>query len=429
MTRALVLVAASVVTLAAYRWDPAEQAQRGRTAWRNAVTALRSGDSSTALQQLRLAHDAWPAQPAYSENLVRLATRLGDTSTVAATLRLLAQQGLGANVLADSALTALATRHATIAARRRDVEQALAGPTRSAARIVSADSLFFPEGLAIDERDGTRFISSLRHRNVWVLGADGTGRWLLPEDVSGRGAVFGVKVAADGQSLWLSLAPSPHMGRRAADTGLVAELWQVERRTGRVLRRAPLGDGKGIPGELTLHDDGSVLVSDAILGKLYRLRRGAECVETIEHPLLRSPQGIAVLGAARHAIVADWSHGLLRWDLETNAITALETPSTMALLGIDGLLRVGRDLIAVQNGVQPMRVLRVRIDEQATRVTSAETLDRPRDAAGEFTIAALRGREISYIASSSWPYWNDSGERVPNSGPLPPVTLRTFRLP
>jgi hypothetical protein len=428
MIRSVALAAVVVATVAGSTWDPAEQAQRGRTAWRNAVTALRSGDSTTALTQLRLAHEAWPAQPAYSETLVRLAARLGDTTTVASALRVLAAQGLGVGVSRDSFVVRMAERSGTVAAQRTAVERAGTGPERSTAAVVNADTVFFPEGLDIDARDGTRFITSLRHRNVWVLPTSGAGRWLLPANVDGRGAVFGVKLAPDGQSLWLSLASSAHMGRRTVDSAVVAEVIQVERATGRVLRRATLGDGKGVPGELTLHDDGSVLVSDATLGKLYRLRRGAERVETIEHPLLRSPQGIAVLGGKRDAIVADWSHGLLRWNLETNAITALETPNTMALLGIDGLLRVGSELIAVQNGVQPMRVLRIAIDESATRVVSAATIDRPQESRGEFTIAAVRGNELSYIASSSWPFWNDEAVRLPNSGALPPVTLRTLRL-
>jgi len=428
MIRSIVAATVVAASLAAYRWDPAEQAQRGRTAWRNAVTALRAGDSTAALAQLRLAHDAWPAQPAYSETLVRLAARLNDTTTVAYALRVLAAQGLGAGVSRDSFVVAMSARSESVALQRSAVERAGSGPERSTASVVSADTLFFPEGLDVDSRDGTRFITSLRHRNVWVLAPNGTGRWLLSENVDGRGAVFGVKLAPDGRSLWLSLASSAHMGRRAADSSVVSELWQVERTSGRVLRRATLGDGKGVPGELTLHEDGSVLVSDATLGKLYRLRRGSQSVETIEHPLLRSPQGIAVLGGKREAIVADWSHGLLRWNLETNAITALETPSTMALLGIDGLLRVGNDLIAVQNGVQPMRVLRIAIDESATRVITATTIDRPLESRGEFTIAAARGNEISYVASSSWPFWNDEGARLPNAGALPPVMLRTLRL-
>lgn len=415
--------------LASTHWDPAEQARLGRGAWRNAMESLRAGDSTAALVQLRQAHEAWPTQPSYSEALVRLAARLGDAPTATRTLDLLALQGLGATAAADSAVAALASKHPAVATARQRVLQSIIGPERSATQIVSADTLFFPEGLSVDGRDGTLFVSSLRHGNVWVVPATGAARWLLPQESTGRAAVFGVKLAADGQSLWLTLAPSPHMGSQPADSSLAAELWQVDRASAAVLRRVRLGDGRGIPGELALVADGSVLVSDAVLGRLYRLRVGATLTETIESPLLRSPQGIAVHADGLSAVVADWSHGLLRWDLVTNEIRAVEAPSTMALLGIDGLLLVDGTLVAVQNGVTPMRVLRARLDDDASRVLAVETLDRPADIRGEFTVAAAFGREILYVASSSWPFWNDRGERIRTSGALPPVTLRRFTLP
>jgi hypothetical protein len=354
---------------------------------------------------------------------------MGDAPLAARTLGLLALQGLGSSTASDSAVTAFAAQHPAVATARQRVLQSSIGPERSEAQVVSCDTLFFPEGLSVDSRDGTLFVSSLRHRNVWVLPPAGAARWLLPEEGAGRGAVFGVKLAADGKSVWLTLAPSPHMALGPAESAVVAELWQVDRASAAVLRRVRLGDGTGIPGELAIATDGTVLVSDAVLGRLYRLKAGATEVETIESPLLRSPQGIAIHADERSAIVADWSHGLLRWNLETNVISAVEAPSTMALLGIDGLLFVDGALIAVQNGVAPMRMLRIRVDVEAKRVLAVETLDRPAQSRGEFTVAATHGRDIVYVASSSWPFWNDRGERILTSAALPPVTLRRFRLP
>lgn len=415
--------------LAAARWDPAEQAQRGRTAWRGAVTALRAGDSTGALAQLRTAHEAWPAQPTYSEALVRIAARLHDAATVTRTLRLLAAQGLGHSVISDPALRGLAATDSAVAHAVEAVARSGGSLLSATAQVVLGDTLFFPEGLAADARDGTLFITSLRHRNVWVRSASGAGHWLLPSRTAARSAVFGAKVSSDGRSLWLTLAPSPHMRPLAADSALRAELWQVDRASGAVLTRAVLGDGKGVPGELALHDDGSVLVSDATLGKIYRWRPNANAVSVVESPLLRSPQGIALLPGGQGAIVADWSHGLLYWDLSRDEIRAIETPGTMALLGIDGLLWVDGALVAVQNGVQPMRVLRIVLESGAQRVASVDVLDRPSENAGEFTVAAAIGREIVFVSSSSWPFWNDDGERLSNAGAIPPVTLRRFQLP
>jgi hypothetical protein len=426
MLRALMLVISAVAMVT---YNPAEQATRGRNAYREAVTALRGGDSTTALAQLQVAHSAWPAQTAYSEALVRVAARLNDTTTVLRTLATLTAQQLGGSLERDAVLTALAARAASVQAARERLLAANRGPEISTARTLSEDTTFFPEGLARDANDGTLFVTSLARRNVLVVPLTGASRWLLPEDPRGRGAVYGVVISRDRRTLWLSTGATPHMGLVEGDSAVVAEILEVDRASGAIRRRVTLGDGKGSPGEITALHDGTVLVSDGTQGRLYRLRPRATSTETVTSPLLRSPQGIAALENNRVAIVADWSHGLLRWDLATDSIVAIEPPSAIALLGVDGLVWTDDGLIAVQNGASPMRVLQVRLSADQLRVESAVVLDRPREMRGEMTIAAVAARRVSYIASSAWPFWNDEGERVANSGPLPPVVIREFTLP
>jgi hypothetical protein len=354
MIRAALVGLPLVAMVAAY--NPAEQATRGRDAFREAVTALRSGDSASALVRLRAAHDAWPAQTAYSEALVRVAARLHDTTTVLRTMETLIAQQLGGSLERDAAVTAFAARVAAVGAARERLLKANLGQTISTARTLHADTTFFPEGLARDANDGTLFVTSLARRNVLVVPLTGASRWLLAEDVRGRGAVYGVAISRDRRTLWLSTGATPHMGRAEGDDAVVAEILEVDRATGAIRRRATLGDGKGSPGEIAALRDGTVLVSDGTQGRLYRLRPRATHTETIASPLLRSPQGIAALDGERVAVVADWSHGLLRWDLRTDSITAIEPPTAIALLGVDGLVAADGGLIAVQNGVRPSAV-------------------------------------------------------------------------
>lgn len=427
MIRTLLLVIPAAIVVAAY--NPAEQATRGRNAFREAVAALQGGDSTTARDKLLTAHEAWPAQTAYSEALVRVAARMNDTATVLRTLETLISQQLGGSLERDAVLTAMAARVARVHAAREQLLSANRGPAISTARTIHDDTTFFPEGLARDANDGTLFVTSLAHRNVLVVPLTGASRWLLPEDPRGRGAVYGVVISRDRRTLWLSTGKTPHMGRAEGDASVVAEILEVDRASGTIRRRATLGDGRGSPGEITALRDGTVLVSDGTLGRLYRLRPRATSTETITSAMLRSPQGIAALDGDRVAIIADWSHGLLRWDLVTDSIVAIEPPSAVALLGVDGLVYAEGGLIAVQNGVRPMRVLHVMLSADRRSVASATVLDRPSDVRGEMTIAAVAARRVSYIASSAWPFWNDEGERVTAAGPLPPVVIREFTLP
>jgi streptogramin lyase len=206
-----------------------------------------------------------------------------------------------------------------------------------------------------------------------------------------------------------------------------AELLRVRLSDGAIVARWTLGDGTGTPGAIALPPGGDVLVSDGARGLLHRLRAGAGTLETIASPLLRSPQGIAPDADGTVAWVADWSHGLLRWDLRTDSVTAVVTPDDAALLGIDGLRRWGDRLIGVQNGVSPARIVGVTLDEKGRAVRRVRTLDRP-TMEGEPTVGVIVGARYLYVSSSAWAFWTDDGKRRPGTAPLPAVIVRELLL-
>lgn len=300
---------------------------------------------------------------------------------------------------------------------------------RSTPRTISPDTLFFAEGIDIDPRDGTLYVTSLWHRNVYRVGGDGVMRPVLAANAPAIAAPFGVRVDTLRGLLWLATAVSPPMRGASRADGARAELVAVRAADGTIADRWPLGDGTGTPGEIALAPDGTVLVSDGAAGALHRLRVGARAMETVRHELLRSPQGIAVDARSEVAWVADWSRGLRRWDLRTDTITPVETADGARLLGIDGLVRA-RDgtLIGVQNGARMPRIVAVTLDATGGRIVAAHTLDRPVAYEGEPTVGALIGDRYLFVSSSAWPFWTDAGVRRAEDRPLPPVVIRELRL-
>lgn len=296
------------------------------------------------------------------------------------------------------------------------------------ARVIDPDTLFFAEGLAADPRDGTLLITSLRHRNALVVPPTGPRRWLLARDAN-VGAVMGAVFDAARSTVWLTTARLPHMAPRPGDDAIVAELLEVSYPDGALRRRLPLGAGDGMPGEIALAPDGSVLVSDGLRGVLYRLRRDATALETVRSALLRSPQGIAVMPTGDVAYVADWSRGLFRWDLATDSLAPVTAADGRTLRGVDGLRVHAGALIAIHNGSTPNRVMRVRLDEAGRALAGVDVLDAPTDLEGEMTVGVVLGERFVYVASSAWPFWTEAGERRAPERALPPVVLRSLPLP
>lgn len=318
------------------------------------------------------------------------------------------------------------------AAARAALERTPARPTIDTelpdVRVIDPDSMFFAEGLAADPRDGTLLVTSIYRRDVLMVSATGARRWLLGNRISGVGAVLGAALDTARGTLWLTTARLPHMQRRSDDASVVAELLELSYPDGALRRRMVLGAGDGIPGEIALAPDGSVLVSDGKHGQLYRLRPRATALETLRHALLRSPQGIAVQTDGQIAYVADWSRGLLRWDLQTDSISTLTTDDGRSLRGVDGLRLHRGALLAIQNGATPNRVLRVALSADGRTLSGLEVLDAPSALEGEMTVGAVLGDDFVYVASSAWPFWTEEGERRGVERALPPVVLRSVRL-
>jgi hypothetical protein len=128
------------------------------------------------------------------------------------------------------------------------------------------------------------------------------------------------------------------------------------------------------------------------------------------------------------AYVADWSRGLMAWDLSTGAVHKVADPEGESLRGMDGLRWWRGGLIGVQNGRAPARIVELTLADDGRAVRSIRTLDQPSAADGEATVGAVVGSRYLYVASSAWPFWTDDGVRRAAERSLPPVIVRELQL-
>ena len=137
--------------------------------------------------------------------------------------------------------------------------------------------------------------------------------------------------------------------------------------------------------------------------------------------------GIAFDGAGR-LFVADYSYGLARLELTGDPVRArvefVAGPERVALVGIDGLAAHGNQLIAVQNGVRPIRVLRLHLDDGAERVTSVEVLELGHPSWSEPTLGTVVGDDYYYVANSQWDRFDQNAELPAIEALAEPVILR-----
>ncbi len=401
-----------------------DSASVARAAWARASRALDTRDYATARREVDRAASAWPTQPAYQWGRAVTALLTGDTGAVLNALDKYATLGLGRDLHADARFAGLAKqpRFTSVVAR---LDSNVAPLARSHLVATLDDSTFWPEGVDYDPRSHRYYVASVRHRTIAEVVDGKVPRELWPRSRSGIGAVLGVRVDTARGVLWATLAGVPQMeGYIPADSSIAA-IVRVRIADGAIERRwdlppARLGHALG---DLTIGPMGDVFVTDSYDPVLYRLRPGVDTLESIRHPLFRSLQGMAAPPNGTVLYVADYSHGLLRVDLETGMVTRLDDAPGTTSLGCDGLVWHNGAIIGVQNGVAPARIMRFVLDRTGVRIERAELLDRNTRVADEPTIGTIVGGEFVYVANSQWEKFTDSGARIPARRLTTPVLL------
>ena len=109
---------------------------------------------------------------------------------------------------------------------------------------------------------------------------------------------------------------------------------------------------------------------------------------------------------------------------EKSQVSVFAPPDDVTLLGIDGLACYGDDLIAVQNGVRPHRVVRFVVNAAADGVERAEVLEANHPRFEEPTLGTVVGDTYFYVANSPWNRFDRDGN-LPEAATLKaPVILK-----
>ncbi|HEX7917987.1 MAG TPA: hypothetical protein VF454_01215 [Gemmatimonadales bacterium] len=392
--------------------DPVEiEARAGdaRDWWRDAGEALRAGDSLLALARLDSAATSWPGQSAYHRAVARFAARLGRVDRAFLALEALTTMGV-AWAEDDPTLAALRTDPRFVAAAARN-RTATAPLTRSTVAWGVQGAEILAEGLAIDSATGRSFISSVRPGRVLVRERDGQVHDFFPPGARGARAILGMTIDRRRGLLWVTSADTMPGGEEYPEFSHESALYAFDLATGAfratvelpIMGRDPAAEGHQL-GDVIITPQGTLYASDTWAGVVFRVPPGAlpKVAEIVAQgsPAFRNLQGMVVTSDERVMYLADYSHGLLRVDLATGEVTGIPAPAGQTLLGIDGMANGGPGrLLAVQNGITPVRVIAIHLDRAGWGVERIEVLDRPDLAPGEATLAVRNGRERAYVAT------------------------------
>jgi sugar lactone lactonase YvrE len=284
----------------------------------------------------------------------------------------------------------------------------------------SDESDFIPEGIAMDP-NGDIILGSIRH-----------GRFLLdPGDFLeiqigpfGHWSVFGMRFDEQG-GLWFASSHVPQYAGVTDLSGYKAGLFRLDGESITISDRArlPIVEGDQVLGDLVIADPETIYTTDSVDGPVYRYSIPAGRFSTlVPKGVFGSPQGLVLDESGEFLYVADYIGGLYRVHLESAEVEKVATPASISDYGIDGLYRHGNRLIAIQNGIQPHRVVALALSEDGKTIESIETLAMNLPQFDEPTLGTVVGDDFYFVANSHW-------NRFDRDGNLPqdltgPIVLR-----
>lgn len=389
----------------------------------SARIAWKAGDVDGYARYLARADSLRPNHPVILYNRASAAALRGERTEALSRLNRLIALGLTARPDRDSDFDSLAGDSGfTKALARLSANAAPRGTSTVAARLPETTRAMLAEGIARDPVTGDLFVGGVRSRQILRI-HDGRAAAFTPD--TAPGSVFGLAVDARRGLLWVTTATLAHTGVDSAFQGRSA-LVAYGLDDGTIRQQyEPEAPGPHGFNDLALAPSGDVYVTDHGTPMVYQLPRDGDRLRPLlPAGWLGSPEGIVVSGDGKTLYLADYTRGIVRIDLATLAVTMLSTPEDLVVLGMDGLARHGNALIAIQNGTNPARILRLDLDPSGRRITGWTVLAAAQPAWDEPTLGVIAGDTLFYVANSQWGSFDRDGQ--PRTGVVlhPPVVER-----
>jgi hypothetical protein len=111
-------------------------------------------------------------------------------------------------------------------------------------------------------------------------------------------------------------------------------------------------------------------------------------------------------------------------DVESRKVTAVETPADFPPNGIDGLAYSRGALYAVQNGIEPHRVVKMTLSADGTRITAGRVLEMNNPLFDEPTLGIVANGAFYYVADSQGGKFRKNPDKVPAADQREVVVLK-----
>jgi hypothetical protein len=303
-------------------------------------------------------------------------------------------------------------RTATEAARRPVERSRVIGTIPAEALLV--------ESVARDPKTGWLYATTVVSRDLWVKRGDTPWE---PIAIDGAGSLSGIAWDVNSGLFWIASGNFEQTPGGKAQSALLG----FDPKTGTVERRL-YANGSSALGDVAVGIDGTVYVSDPEQGIIhYAPPRGSALRALVGPGVFRSPQGMVAIPYTDLLIVSDYRYGLAVLDTENGRVRRITGGGGYFLDGIDALQLDGKSLLAVQNGHNPKRILRIDMNRDWLGIARIAVLESGVSGWTEPVGGTLDKDDFLYVGTGQWDRFGEGGAVLEGANPGP-TEIRSLPL-
>jgi hypothetical protein len=259
-----------------------------------------------------------------------------------------------------------------------------------------------PEGLLYLEKQKLWLSSSIRNKKIVAFDANGKCTdWFTDCSYS----VFALKTDRNQKYLWVACSAIPEMKGFTKEIEGKSEILKIEIATQKLVQRYST-EGNHVFGDIIVAKNNDVYISDSVEPMIYKIEKDSFILWKDLRKEAFNLQGITFNENESKLFIADYLKGILVIDSKTKEQSWLGFPEESSKKGIDGLVFYKNSLITIQNGVGPIRIVRYKLNDSATKILDFVVLDNNREVFNEPALATLIQNKLYFFANSPWKFYD-----------------------
>lgn len=382
------------------------QSQTQKEVYQQSINAYKSKDYVTFLKLTQQLDSVRPFHPTYTYNFAAALALNGKEEEAISVLQKVVLMNQTTAFETDDDFKSISNSEGfrQILMLKKKQEQTIS----NSVKIVSlSEKELHPEGLEFLPKSNLWLASSIRKRKIVSFDSK-TGTcadWFSDDQLY---AVFSIKKDSKGQFLWVATAAIPEMERFSADLEGKAAVLKIDIKTKKVVQRFEM-EGNHVFGDLYVTKTNEVYVSDSNKPIIYKIQNDVMSEWISLEKEAYNLQGIAMNADESTLFVADYLKGISVISLKDKSRQWLTFPDGTIGKGIDGLCFYKSTLIAIQNGVKPIRLVQFNWNDEQKTITGFRIIDHNRAELNEPALAIIVKNKLYFFANSPWQAYDKEG--------------------